>query len=218
MTPADRYLAAAQSLVDLDLPATAAALCPTGIRGVAPDDVPAALARLSTCEMAAAAAIRIAWGLPDPEPYVAGSAGPRLEKIVNAVPWAPPLALDPSRPSALRYPTLDAPPTRGEGLWFAGAPGHPEHVDACVVDDQVYSAAKTGGDPVVTTTSGPLLVYSAVAGGQPPAPGQPGSCYVRLVARTLRWDGSAWVDEGTGRKVMAAIVPARLAEMYGGEG
>ncbi|HSM93401.1 MAG TPA: hypothetical protein VLT47_10995 [Anaeromyxobacteraceae bacterium] len=222
MSPADRLLAAARSLVDLDLPALAARLCPTGIRGVSPDDVPAAVERLSTCEMAAATIIRAAWGLAAPLPYVEGSAAAVLEDLTNALTWAPshPLFED-VHGTALRKPTLDAPPTVGCGLWFAAAPGHPEHVDAVIVDLELDPPPVAWGTPELEPVDPPRITYSAVAGGQPPAPGMPGSWAVRLVARTLRWDErwdeqrGAWVDEGTGRPVLCCIEPELLAKMYG---
>lgn len=209
MTPADRLIQAASPLCDLDVAATCAALCPTGIRGatgvLTGAEAVASFERLSTCEMAAATVIRQAFGLPDPVPYVEGTAARMLEQLVNAWPDLSPR--DPSRPSALYRPTLARPPVVGGLVWYGAANGHSEHVDACVVD--LAPAALTDG---LAST----IVYSAYAGGQPPAEGMPGSWAVRIVARTLTWTGEAWRDDATGRIAMACSDPEALAQMYGG--
>lgn len=193
MTPARlATIAAAQALVGLDGAALAAALCPAGIVGVAPEDVPAAVARLSTCELAAASLLRAVYVCPEPLPYVTAGAGAELAELVGGAPWH-------SLPGCgLRYPTLDAPPQPGDAVWYGSAPGHVEHVDACVVDAQ---------------QDGATLTYSAVAGGQPDGAGHFSA--VALVSRTLTWTDKAWRHDATGREVLACVDADRMAALRG---
>jgi hypothetical protein len=208
MTPARSCLLdAARALVGSQGQPLADALVPAGIVGVAPAGVAAAVARLATCELAARAIYAGALGLAFTEgPYEAEEAPLWLMHLVNARPWAPLRAIDAARPSALRLATLDAPPQPGDGLWLSAAPGGhpPEHVDACVVDMQRTDIEAEQGGAV------PTVYYSAIAGGQPDAAGPSA---IALVARTLRWGGSSWLDE-SGRRVVAVIDGDLLAALY----
>lgn len=81
------------------------------------------------------------------------------------------------------------------------APGHDEHVDACVVDAEGWGA------------DGARLEISAVAGGQPDDAGHYST--IAIVARTLMWDGNGWVDTATKREVWAVIDADMMASLRG---
>jgi hypothetical protein len=93
-----------------------------------------------------------------------------------------------------RVPDVDNFVDAGAGAWWAAAPGHDEHVDACVI--------------AVERTSLYAVALTVVAGGQrttvtdrPPAGRR---CISKLI-REVVWDGSGWVDQGTGRRVLGVL-------------
>src|SRR6185312_4103905 len=106
---------------------------------------------------------------------------------------------------AARVPTLDAPPASGDALWWAANGSHVEHVDACVV------MVATGGRYPTTERADELLL-SVVAGGQRDGAGHE---TITMLARTLHWDGSAWVCQATGRRLRWVLDCEALAAYYG---
>lgn len=147
--------------------------------------------RLSLCMLAYRGLLCRVLAIPDvlaetDRPYVPGSI-PRILASILA-----------SAPGARRPATLDAPPQLGDALCYGAANGHPEHVDACLVEAE--------GD------SEGAIVATCVAGGQRDAAGHE---TIARVDRDLVWDGRRWVDQGTGRPVLWILDADALAERYG---
>jgi hypothetical protein len=121
-------------------------------------------------------------------PYVPGSIPALLWAIVGQVGHDG---------SAARVPTLDAPPSPGDGLWWGGSRGAMEHVDACILE---------------VTGEGTVLQLCAVAGGQRDASGRE---TIAVVRRTIRWQATRWVDTGDGRPLMAILGADEMATRWG---
>jgi hypothetical protein len=198
------FVTAVRSLVGLQGPALASAIIPT-----ASPAVRAGMDAFSTCELAAAATIRIACGLPEPLPFIPGGdhAARALYTLADpdtgGTPWHP--------KGALRVAGLETPPDIGDAIWYGpsaakkpdGSPLHPEHVDACVLE----VTGDGGPDPCTE------LTVRAIAGGQPNGHGH--SSAIAEVERVLVWEGGRWVDRGTGRPVWCVIDAGALEERYG---
>jgi len=150
--------------------------------------------KLSLCMLTARGLWLRVLALPDDlshadRPYVPGSIPAILRAILDGA-------------GAARVPTLeDEPPGPGDGLWWAANGMHVEHVDACV----------TATD-VATWTPDSTLALSVVAGGQRSPSGHE---TIAELTRTLRWDGSGWVCQATGRRLRWVLDCEALAAHYG---
>lgn len=186
----DDILAAHRALVGLTGEALADALVPTASAAVR-----AGIDTLSTCELEAAAAIRAAFGLPDPEPYVPGG-DHAARALYTLTGGGLPYAVQPG--GALRVPTLEEPPGVADGIWYGPAPGHPEHVDGCIVE---------------ANGAGSVMILRVIAGGQQNGHGH--SSAIAEVRRVLVWDGHGWRCQATGRPVWCVIDADALIERLG---
>jgi hypothetical protein len=188
--PRPLLLAASRSLVGLTEPDPAlGALVDPG--GDASHE--AAVEHLSLCMLAYRGLVTRVFAIPAAvshvdRPYVPGSIPALLWAILGALGH---------EGSAARVPTLEAPPSPGDGLWWGSAPGAAEHVDACVLE---------------VAGEGTVLQLCAVAGGQRDAAGRE---TIAVVRRTIRWQGSRWVDTGDGRPLMAILGADEMATRWG---
>src|SRR6185312_6308928 len=190
----DAFVSAAQGLVGLTEPSPELGAL------VDPGGDPAhqsAVERESLCELTARGLWLRVLDIPDDvshadRAYVNGSIPAILRSILDAA-------------GAARVPTLDAPPASGDALWWAANGSHVEYVDACVV------MVATGGRYPTTERADELLL-SVVAGGQRDGAGHE---TITMLARTLHWDGSAWVCQATGRRLRWVLDCEALAAYYG---
>lgn len=106
---------------------------------------------------------------------------------------------------AERVPTIDTPPQAGDGLWYEAAAGYPEHVDTCVVEIEDARREHEADDYATE------IFLSVIAGGQRDAAKHE---TIALLARDLRWDGSAWVCQATKRRVRWVLDADLLARRY----
>lgn len=126
--------------------------------------------------------------LPERAPYVTGRAFDDVYKVAGGSPWA--------FGGACRKATVETPPGPGDGMVWGHHGAAVDHVDACVVD---------------ATADGDDWLLSVVAGGQRDAYGDES---VKLLARTIRWSGGAWVDRSNGRPILAVLDAAVMSDIY----
>ena len=195
-SPADALISAHRSLLGLRGAALADALTPT-----AAPDVRAGIDALSTCELEAAAGIRLAFGLPLPPPYIPGG-DHAARALCSLTGGGLPYAVKPG--GALRVPTLEEPPELADSVWYAPAPGHPEHVDGCVCEEP--EGLDVGADPSTQ------IRFTAIAGGQPDGAGHYSG--IAEVERALLWVGGHWRCRATGRVVWCVISAEALGRLY----
>ena len=191
-------VAYARSIVGLTTPD------PDYLALVAPSDMPERQARIgdeSGCMLVAMGIQEAVFMVPVRGPYVDGTAPRLLEARAGGYPWAP--------GGALRLATLETPPRPGDAVWWGKGFGGPEHVEH-LVDGEV-----SGNDIAASMVAGGERWTAKDAADGLCEPGQVNAETVKIVARTLRWNGRQWTDPGTGRAIVAILDADLMATRYG---
>jgi len=176
---------------------------------IAPYDAHARQAEIATsslCELVALGLYEQSFELRDRGPYHTGAAPVILQQALDG--WITELSV--RRPSAggLRLATLELPPQVGDGIWYEGAPGHSEHVDACITAIQFTDKS---------------ILYDVIAGGQKTPEGKQTIKKLHRGAerpdegpRELQWDPkvSRWFDVATKRRVWAVLDAGLIAARF----